>query len=271
MSNRYVGLGDLKADINIDNANSDAVLLRILEDMSRAIDAFCGRHFYSQTATRVYEGGGGEWLWIPDDVLSVTTLKIDKDGDGTYEVTLAADTDYWTWPDNSFPKVRIDLNPKSTLATAWPSGRRRIQVAGTFGYSDEGESAGTLGAAVADATTTTVTMASGHSVEAGDTITLGSEQLDVIAVAVNTLTVQRGINGTTAAAHADAASVSRRRYPRDVERATLMRAGRIFQRREAGYANVLANPSEVGVVQTFRALDPETLAMLQPYRRMVVA
>ena len=49
----------------------------------------------------------------------------------------------------------------------------------------------------------TLTVADGTQFTAPSTIYIGSEQLTVTAIAVNDLTVTRGVNGTTDAAHAD--------------------------------------------------------------------
>ncbi len=55
---------------------------------------------------------------------------------------------------------------------------------------------------------TTLTVADGTQFSAGDTIYIGSEQLAVTGIAVNDLTVTRGQNGTTDAAHADLGTIS---------------------------------------------------------------
>ena len=54
----------------------------------------------------------------------------------------------------------------------------------------------------------TLTVADGTQFTVGDTIYIDSEQLSVTAIAVNDLTVTRGANGTTDAAHADLLTIS---------------------------------------------------------------
>jgi len=119
MPNNYVTLANAKTDLGITGATYDAALVRLIERVSRAIDDQVHRRFYSEIATRLYDGAGNRELWLPDDLLTVTTLKVDEDGDGTFELTLAVNTDYWLWPDNSSPKIRIDLNPDGTQLSAW--------------------------------------------------------------------------------------------------------------------------------------------------------
>jgi len=54
----------------------------------------------------------------------------------------------------------------------------------------------------------TLTVTDGTQFSVGDTVYIDSEQLTVTAIAVNDLTVTRGVNGTTDAAHADLTDVS---------------------------------------------------------------
>lgn len=197
--NLYANLTDIKRSLGITGTTFDAALVVLAESICRAIDDECGRAFYPVTATRYYDGDGKDKLWLGDDLLTVTTLKTDDDGDGTYESTLAV-TDYWLWPDNSSPKRRIDINPEGSYAS-FPSGRRRVQLVGIFGYSNDTETVGTLGEAV-DGTETVITMTAGHSVSIGDTVYWGTEQAYVSGISTNDLTVVRGVNGTTAIATA---------------------------------------------------------------------
>lgn len=238
MPNLYVPLGTIKDSLRLSVASFDTRLARLIEDVCRAADVHCGRRFYDEIATRYYDGNGEASLWIEDDLLSVTTLKVDEDGDGVYEKTLTANTDYWLYPDNETPKRRIDINPQSSNITTFASGRRRIQLVGVFGFSQETEASGTLGAAITTTDGTSVTMAGGHGLTGGETIVpAGStEQIYVSSVSTNTLTVVRGINGTTAVTHSNNAAVTRRRYDRLVERAVTMQVARFWRDSQSGGA-----------------------------------
>ena len=160
-------------------------------------------------------------LWLANDLLSISALTVDTGGDGTYEVTMVADDDYHLWPDSP-PYRRIDLNLNGQLI-GWPQIRRGVKVVGTWGYSAETEATGLTG--TLDSTTDTTLTASADAtllIEAGDTLITESEQLYVSQVADTVVTVQRAINGTTAAAHA-ATALYVRRYPRDIEKAVKLR------------------------------------------------
>jgi len=266
--NLYARLPEVKSDVAqlgpTANVTLDPIYLRAIEAESRALDDFCNRKFHTTTATRYYDGDSGSCLYFSDysDLLSVTTLKFDDDGDGVYETTL--DTgDYWLWPDNSPNKRRIDLNPEGDHS-AFPVGRRRIQVVGKWGYSDLSDPAGTLGAAITTTTATEITMTTGHTVYPGDTMIVGSEEMYVSAVEANTLTVVRGINGTTAATALINAAVSIRRYPAAIEQAIRMRV----------VANRWDNNQGVPMGEAPRYANDNTFArfmsLIKPYRLVIV-
>ncbi len=282
--NLYAQLANVKADLNIASTTTsyDSILLRLIEDVSRSADALTRRTFYASSMTRVYDvertrywdggyafGGAQEReFWPTDDICSITSVKVDTDGDLVYETTLALNTDYLPWPStqdpaNPSPYRRIDLNPLSTLLQAWPYGRNRVQIVGLFGYSNEVEDTGQT---VADnpltAGATTLTMGSTATISVGETIELESEQVYVSAVAsATTLTIIRAQNGTAAASHANGVTVYRRRYNRLIERAVTMQVCRLYKRRETGFANTIAN-TDLGTYTIFRGLDPDVQAML---------
>lgn len=278
--NTYSRLSDLKAELQgaASGTSNDAVMLRMLERASRGIDTLCQRHFYSVLATRLYAlapgrvGRDPSQLELPDDLISVTTLRADTDVDATYETTLVVNTDYWLYPYNlpaNEPYTRIDLNPLSAELTTWPTTRRLIQVVGKFGYSDETQVATTLGAAIVSTTATTFTSAASPDLSPGDTVVIGSEQMDVTVVSGTTITVVRGINGTTAATHLIGATVYRRRFPRDVELATVMQAARFTREVQTGFSGSIGNSDLAGF--SFSSMYPAIRDLLNPYRRHPIA
>ena len=64
----------------------------------------------------------------------------------------------------------------------------------------------------------------------GQTVALGSEMLLVTGISGNQVTVSRGLNGSTAAGHAEYSSLGILRSPAAVERAALIQAARIWTR-----------------------------------------
>lgn len=226
--NNYARLSRVKDELQLTGTSQDAALVRTIAAVSRAIDRYLSpRHFYSRVATLYFDGPGGERLWLVDEgeVLSVTSLKFDENRDGTYELTMAADTDYRLWPYNGDRKLAIDVIAGTGQRAAFPASAKAVQVVAKLGYSEDTESAGTTNEAL-DASETEIDMTAGHTVELGDTILVDSEQMYVSGVVNTTLTVTRGVNGTTAATHLTGATVSARRYPDDIEHAVIMQLTR---------------------------------------------
>jgi hypothetical protein len=119
------------------NSGDDAVIEDIVEAASRHIDNETRRRFYSSSAgeTRYYQTKNPNRIFI-DDLLVVTSVKIDQDMDRTYEITLAT-TDYILCPDNAAlnaePYTFIERDPLGNYA--FPSHRKGIQIVGEWGYS----------------------------------------------------------------------------------------------------------------------------------------
>lgn len=236
MPNNLCRLSHVKRDLGgvSSLANTTDTVLGILQtvaDVSAEMVSETGRHFHAQLGTRYISvprpceaNNWGRQLWLPFDLISVTTLKVDDDADWSYGLTLVENTDFVLWrgeDDAAYtPYVRIDIHPESTLLSTWQRNARgrEIQIVGLAGYSNETEAVGTI-AEDLDVSETAITMTAGHSVEPGDTLWIDSEQFEATAVATNDVTVVRAINGTVAATHANTTAVTRRRYPRDVEMA----------------------------------------------------
>ena len=269
--NAYGDVTSLKSSsyLNIDVTTHDTYLRKLLEDATRRIDKWTERIFYCLDATRYFDGAGAK-LVLPFDLLSITTLKTDEDGNGTYESTLAT-TDYHLYPLNDVPKVRIEINPNGNYGSFASGVKKGVEIAGVFGYGD-GYSAtpyvavGTLGAAVSSTTGTGVTMSTGHSVAAGHTIRIDSEQMYVQVVATNTLTVKRAVNSAVAATHAIATDVSTYEYPAPITEACLITAMRAWKRKDSAYQDVVGNP-ETGEIVASKGIDPDVKEIIKMYRQ----
>lgn len=197
-------------------------LIALRDEVSREFDRATSRHMYSVAGTRYYSGDGRRRLYLGDDLIAVTTLKLSATADqpSTFDYTLAAGTDYTLWPRNAAsrgePYRAVDLNPGGQFAT-WPSGADNIELVGLFGYSDLWDASGLTGTLASASDTTLVTSALAAGViDPGDMLKIESEQIEVTEVTDAIVTVIRGRNGTVAAAHTGAA-ISVRRYPADVE------------------------------------------------------
>ncbi len=265
----YCDLPALKAALGVADTSEDAALLAALEDASRFVDGHCARPFYVVTASRYYTPRSSLELLV-DDLLAVTTLATDADGDRVYE-TVWQPSDYDLEPYDEWPKWRIAVAPTSSLRL--PRGMPRgVEIAGLWGHGDgEGSSPWQPSGAtitVADAASPTLTASDGTRFAVGQTVLVGTEQCYLTAIAGNNLTAERGVNGTTAAAHAaEPASIAR--YPRPVRRACLRLAARAYRLEVAPFG--VSGSAEMGTSDVVARQDPEVLHWLAPLRRIVVA
>lgn len=242
--NGYARLNRIKADIAgvTSTTTLDAPLVRMSESVSRELDRKTGRHFYHTSETIYLDGNGQRRLYIGRDLLSITTLKISAtlNQPTTFDYTMVSATDYTLWPRNAagrgLPYRAIELNPNGQFET-FPEGVGNVEIVAVFGYSQETEDTTlNLNGAINASVTSVVCSATAASlIYPGDTIVVESEQMEVTAVSTTTLTVVRGINGSTAAAHDSGDDVFVRRYPRDVEEAVTERIVGLRWDSQGGY------------------------------------
>ncbi len=241
MFGSYASIADLKGILGITSTTDDTVMRKILEASSRAIDNYCNRVFVTQAATKYFNGANV--LWIPD-LLSVTTLKTDEDGDGTYENTYQVATepiDYYLYGVgledtlNTFPKIRIETSSNGDYSGFATGCKKGVQIAGIWGYGD-GISATPY---VAD-TTITEDLTAGESaidvtsvtnLSPGQLILIGTEQYYIYSISTLTLTVEQGVNGTTQAAHSSGATINIYQYPSDIRQACIDLSVATYQNR----------------------------------------
>lgn len=128
----YCTLEEVKRELNIPGGESDDILPALIGQTKDLIDKFCNRSFDSVTTTKYFDGTASP-LCIPD-LITLTSLKLDTNGDGVYEATLTT-SDYILYPLNSTPKESIRINPNgnySSFASGIPSG---VSITGTWGYA----------------------------------------------------------------------------------------------------------------------------------------
>lgn len=117
----------------------DTLFDQVITAVSRWIDRYCGRRFYTTASdeTRYFTAADAYEL-LAGDVVSVTTLQTDEDGDRTYERTWTTG-DYDLLPENA---AVDDDEPYSILATTpdgnyvFPVGMRKgVKVVGKWGFA----------------------------------------------------------------------------------------------------------------------------------------
>ncbi len=111
----------------------NGILLDIINAVTSEIDNYCGRSFTSTSATRYFDGVDDNL--IVDDLVSVTTLKLDTGGDGVWETTLTEGTDFLLYPYNTSPKWLVKLTDDSTASDFAEGKRKGVEIAGVWGYA----------------------------------------------------------------------------------------------------------------------------------------
>lgn len=274
--NNYLDLTTLKSTsfLNITGTGDD-VYLRILgQTASRSIDNYTKRHFYTKSETRYFDGAGR--ILLIDDLLTITTLKTDEDADGTFEETYTANQDYELYPLNVYPKMSVEISSRTDREYSdFNDGvKKGVQIIGLWGYGD-GESAtpyidsGTTTNEELDASETGVDVVLGSALSIGQTILAESEQMYVTGISSNTMTVKRGVNGTTAATHVTGKSVYIYQYPDLIKQACLIQTMRWWKRKDSAFANVIGNV-ELGTTEFYKSLDPDVRFILGQYEKKVV-
>jgi hypothetical protein len=96
----YCTLSEVKSALRLSDSIDDTLIENSIEAASRRIDGYCGRFFYKTAPTAVRLFAYDSYRLAVNDISSTTGLivKLDNDGDGTYEDTLVLDTDYIVEP-----------------------------------------------------------------------------------------------------------------------------------------------------------------------------
>lgn len=122
---------------DVTDQEDDATVEAIITAMSRWIDNYTGRRFFSTSSdeTRYFDASDSKMLLMPD-ILSITSLATDDAGDRTYSTSWVAG-DYELEPANASldgePYTQIRITPNGSKS--FPRGRRTVKIVGKFGYS----------------------------------------------------------------------------------------------------------------------------------------
>ncbi len=273
----YASIADLKGILGISSTTDDTVMRKILEAASRSIDSYTNRTFVTQSATKVFDGCNV--LHVPD-LLSITTLKTDEDNDYDYDNEYET-TDYVLYGVgledtlNTYPKIRIEIDKNGDYSSFASGYQKGVQIAGIWGYGD-GISAtpyisDTTTAEALDASETGVDVTSATNLSAGQLILVESEQMYIYSISSTTLTVERGVNGTTATTHDTAKTIYIYQYPSDIRQACIDLSVATYQNRAkqglqteriGDYSYTIAGTS-LG-----KSMVESILESIRPYKRM---
>lgn len=288
--NQYVTLDLAKMETRLkegfESADDNALdyLKRAIAFVSARIDAETNYTFWPDIRTEYYDAKGAhiidarlmELTKMP--FLSLTSVT------GGLGDTLVAGTDYYPWPRGSQPITALRLI--ATSGRSWgqyvDDWRDAIVLTGIAGYHERYDEAWIAsGDSIQDdpqiaSTETYITVTDVDEADAygwtprfspGNLIRIGSEFCEVVKTnpSSNTLTVRRGVNGSTAVAHDADTAIDVFQVEPNIQRAALRWVGYLLKRRGAfeqtsfdGVATVTFPPDAPGEVK----------AILDQYRKV---
>ena len=139
IANGYTTLAIVKARLGIATADTadDTKMETMVEGISRAIDGFCDRRFFVNGTDEV------RYFTAPDrdelfagDIVSLTSIATDEDGDRVYETAWGAG-DWELQPYNAAldgqPYTMISTTPNGVYG--FPSVAKGVKLTGKFGWS----------------------------------------------------------------------------------------------------------------------------------------
>ena len=279
--NEYVSYEDLKLYLRITDTDGDLQLMRFCEQASRTWDAGTRRKFYPQVGVYYYDYPYNPGvLVLTDDLLEVTSFTTQNTA-----ITLATG-DYYLMCGtlyNVTPYDRIAMR----IDGAWPTlsynetPQCSNRIVGIWGYHEDWANAwqavDTLAAGVtASATTLTVADVDGAGLD-GRTprfkvqqiIKVGTEYMYVSAKVAGTtksLTVQRGVNGSTAAIQAISAPVSVYKPMIDVAQKVQRLAAWLYGQKDQPYTERI-QAAQSGVITIPDALPSDVRLGMMRYQR----
>lgn len=142
-SNIYLELDELKATLEMTGTTfADADVTIAMGAASRAVDSITGRRFWldaDAAKVRYYTPRSYKVLQI-DDLVTMTSVAIDRAGRGSFSETWVSSVDYVLEPFNA--RAENPMRPYETLRARCLSGRRlpahleqSVKVTGQFGWA----------------------------------------------------------------------------------------------------------------------------------------
>jgi hypothetical protein len=260
----YTTLALAKSELKADSTVDDTVLYRYIRQVSRRIDSMMG------TPRRPYFAPYTEQRTFP-----IETSRIDSLWDNTFDLrdyilaftqvlrqttNITSSVALYQWSNEVYHALRLTNCSYSWYTNCDCTQPYKLYVTGTWGwhedYSNAFDSVDTVqdNPLSASATSITVSDADGTDVNGdtprfspGNLIKIEDELIDVTAVntTTNILTVRRGVNGTTAAAHVQTTPISVYQVDERIQRIATRQATLLYARRGAYQVETLDG---VGVI-----------------------
>lgn len=279
--NEYVTYAALKTYLRISEADSDALLRGFATQASRVFDQATRRRFYPRIETRSYDHPiNANVLVVDDDLLTVETFTTGNGG-----VTLAA-ADYFLMCGREYnltpyDRIVMRMDGDHTSLEYLETPQQANTVAGVWGYHEDWAQAwdavDVLAGDVNDAVVSlAVVDADGADLDgstprfaAQQLIQVGTEYMAVTGVTAettNTLAVRRGVNGTSAAAHASGDAVSVYRPMVDVVHAVRRLAAWMYGQKDQPYAERI-QAAQQGIIMIPEGMPADVQRVIRRYAR----
>lgn len=270
----YTTLAACRRQLKLDAAATldDEEIADAIVAASQTIEDFCGHHFDPRIETRYFNGDVGQFnpeLYLSGEALLEATTILNGDG------TTIASSNYTLLPRGEYPKDRVRLATSNYWTGSNPydgSGacgtpvlvhsayaEDSIAITGVWGYhrdySRAWRSTGlTLTAAVSTTTATSIAVSADGILDVGNLIKVDTEWMYITGPIADTahaltFTVERGVNGSTAATHSLGAAVSVWRVEAIIEKAARMLVAAQFRAKDNATGEVMSI-SGMGTVST---------------------
>lgn len=223
-------------------SDDKTTIVKYIGEASQMITNWCNRSFvpYINTSADVlYCLSPYGVQELPDDTLSVTSI---TDTGGT-AITLYELRDIYNEL-SGYPYRYFQISNQQSYSVTDSNGYSpRWTVNGIFGYSKQSYAntwvnTTTLNDASVTDSVTSITVSSAANIETLDYIRVETEFMQVTDTATNTLTVIRGVNGSTAASHADTTQVDVWRIDPAIKLAATRLASYLYSSRQQEFQSV---------------------------------
>lgn len=285
--NEYASIEDVKSTLDVTGTGDDTLLRGFLTAACRMWDDWTFRRFYPEVKTRYYDHPNVRdttLLKLNANLLEITTLTT-----ANATVTVAA-ADYnlmWAEGYDGPPWNRIQLDPQGDqVYFEWSTTPAKANaVTGTWGWHDDWANAwlnsgDTLKSAVTSTSATTLTLnsvtgADGHGnsprFKQQQILKIDSEYLYVVSkdTTGHTLTVIRGVNGTTAATHSLGATVYVYQPPAMVRQVAVRLATFLYRQKDGQFETVTV--PELGGISVPAGLPADIKLLIPLYQDQGIA
>lgn len=255
----YTTLANAKGELKATTTKDDAYLQRLIQVVSTRVDGIMSvsrvrPYFapYIETRSlpitpRKINSYSNLFSLKPFRLLALDTVTL-LDADNSQSITDITELYRTFTPTIDYLRI-TDQGTSWYQRLAYCRPPYRVEVRGTWGYNTDyanaWEAITTITADVLNTTDTTITVDSASAISPGALLRINDEFMGVTAVSGVTVSVKRGVNGSTAATHASGASVDVYAVDFRIDHEVARQVGLLYSRRGAYSVETLDG---VGVV-----------------------